>query len=379
MASTARTGVTRGRTKRRSRSPGWWRAIKIAFAILVVAVLTATIIAGFYMFTLRKEAAEKTRNLNELVQGEPAKPSVIYAVDGTKLFEAIPERRDPVDLNEVPEFVQNAVLAAEDRRFRSRESAVDIQSLGRAIMRSAGGSSQGGSTLTMQLAKLLYSNSERTVRRKLQDIAIAEQLERQLTKDQILAMYLNIAYFGEGATGIGAAAKTYFGKKVGDLSYAEAAILARCVRRPSDQNPVRNYAKALENGHVVLGLMKEEGWITDVKYEAAMKTRPKLTKPAERTVAPIKKAGYFVSSVLAELKSRGIDISNGGYTVHTTLDLQLQGRVEEEVRSIVRNHRGEGVNTAAFLLVDRDGHILAMQGGLDYRKNHYNVVTQGGL
>lgn len=380
VASTARAGVTRGRTKRRSRSPRWWRITKIILAVTTIGLLIGVGAVFGFFFYIRGQAAKMVVNLDDLVQGEPPKPSVIFAVDGTKLYETIPERRDPITLKEVPEYVQNAILAAEDVRFRTRASAIDYESLGRAVFGKARGINKGGgSTLSMQLAKLKYSKSEYSMQRKIQDMAIAQAMDERLTRDQILELYLNDVYFGEGATGIAAAAKTYFNKSVAKLSYAEAAMLARCVRRPSDQNPVRNYAKALENGHVVLNLMRNEGWISEEKYGYSIKEKPRITRPAERTVAPIKKAGYFVSSVLTELKARGIDITTGGYTVHTTLDLQLQGRVEEEVRNIVNNHRGEGVNTAAFLLVDRDGHILAMQGGLDYRKNHYNVVTMGGL
>lgn len=353
---------------------------KNIFALVLVAMLLAAIGVFAFFFYIRGEAAKTVIDVDKLVQNEPPKPSVIFASDGTKLYEAAPEKRDPITLREVPEHVQLAVLAAEDVRFRTRDSAIDYEALGRAVFgRARGENKGGGSTLAMQLAKLKFSKSEQTLPRKIQDMAIAQAMEAKLTRDQILELYLNDVYFGEGATGIAAAAKTYFGKKVGALSYAEAAMLARCVRRPSDQNPVRNYAKALENGHVVLRLMKQEGWITQTKFDAAMKTKPKITKLSDRTSAPIKKAGYFVASVLAELKDQGIDISGGGYTVQTTLDWGLQAITEREVKNIVARNRGLNVNTAAFLLVNKDGQILAEAGGIDYKRHKYNLVTQGGL
>ncbi len=380
VASAVRTEAPRGRSKRRSRSPRWWRVTKIILALIAVGALIGALSGVGFLLYLRSQAANVVVDFDALVQGTPPRTSVIFAADGTKLYETVPERRNPIRLKEVPEHVQNAVLAAEDVRFRTRGSAVDFEALGRAVYgRSRGENKGGGSTLAMQLAKLKFSKSENTMKRKLQDMAIAQAMEERLTRDQILELYLNEVYFGEGATGVAAASKTYFGKSVTDLSYAEAAMLARCVRRPSDQNPVRNYAKALENGHVVLRLMKAEGWITEEKYKTAMKSKPRITKLSDRTTTPIKKAGYFVSSVLAELRDKGVDITNGGYAVYTTLDTGLQERAEREVREVVANNRRNGVNTAAFVLVNRDGQILAEVGGVDYRRNKYNMVTMGGL
>ncbi len=357
------------------------KVLKIALATTVVFGLAGGIAGFAYMLKMHKEAEALFGDFETRIRSDRAKPSIIYSADGVKLYEAIPERRDPInDLGkEVPDFVRKAFLAAEDTRFYTRGTAIDYQALGRAI--SSWGGKGGGSTITMQLAKLLYSKSERTIQRKIQDVSLAQVMEERMTKDQILLLYLNTAYFGEGATGLGAAADVYFGKKPADLSYAEAAMLARCVRRPSDQNPGdhRRYEKALENAHVVLGIMRDEGWITPTKYEAAMRTRPAIQKPEKRHAPTILKAGYFVSSVLAELRDRGIDITGGGYTITTTLDSGLQERTEREVRRIVAEHRSDRVNRAAFVLVDRDGKILSEVGGLDYRKNRYNVVTMGGL
>ena len=378
MASAVR-GRAGGRARKGRKSPGWVRFLKWSFVVSTILLLVGGI-AGFgYILQKHKEAEGLFADFDSRIRADRAKPSTIYSADGVKLYEVVPERREPInDLDgEVPEFVQKAFLAAEDTRFYDRSTAIDYQALGRVVANM--GAKGGGSTITMQLAKLLYSNSERTFQRKVQDASIAQVMEERMTKDQILLVYLNVAYFGEGANGLGAAADVYFGKKPSELSYAEAAMLARCVRRPSDQNPVRNYAKALENAHVVLDIMRQEGWITEAKYEAAMKTRPKIQPPQKRHAPTIRRAGYFVSSVLAELRQRGIDITGGGFTITTTLDTALQEKTEREVRQIVAEHRGDGVTTAAFVLVDRDGKILSEVGGLDYRKNSYNVVTMGGL
>ncbi len=329
------------------------------------------------------EAAQKVERLSTIIAPMRSGPTEIKSADGVTLYSCIQQYRTPVELKYVPKFVIKAILAAEDKRFYQHQG-VDAKALARHLatnlkeQRTAG----GASTLTMQLAKRIYSNSEQTMSRKIDDIVIALQIERQYTKDQILELYLNEVYYGSGAYGIAAAAEVYFGKKLGALTLSEAATIARLVRRPSDENPFTNMKKSIENRDVVLSVMLEEGWASRAEYEAAKKEKVVLAKLPERN-ATIKAAPYFVTYVLDEIKNNPdipsdvkANISIGGYTIETTLDSKVQETSDEEAKSIVRRYRRSGVTTAAFVLIDKDGQVIAMTGGIDFEKRQFTVVTQ---
>ncbi|MEI8282729.1 MAG: transglycosylase domain-containing protein, partial [Armatimonadota bacterium] len=261
-------------------------------------------------------------------------------------------------------------------------SGVDPWALGRIVVRFVSRSEKGttgGSTITMQLAKKLFSASEKTGKRKLQDIAIAIQLEKRYTKDQILELYLNQIYYGEQAYGLNAAANIYFGKKAQDLDIAEAAMIARCIRTPSKENPVKNYQLADSNKLVVLKTMLEEGWISQTEFDKAQAEKPKIRRPDHQSQIKTYMAPYYVAAVRRDLDRLGINISEGGYSITTTLDSDLQKDAEESVRQHVREGRGEGVNVGAFLCMDSQGRILADVGGRDFGKNQYSYTTQSTL
>ena len=319
-------------------------------------------------------------NMGKKIQTFNSKPSQIFSTDGKLLYEVNPIYRESISLNDVPEQVQNAFLAAEDKRFRDHKG-VDPMGLGRAVFKfaRAGEAQGGGSTITMQLAKMLFSASEKSMQRKIQDISIALEMEKEYTKDFILETYLNQAYFGEQAYGLAAGAEVYFNKKPSELTLAEAAMLARCVRLPSTQNPVKNYQKADQNKIVVLNTMLEEKWITQAEYDAAKEEQPKIIKNKGLGNGKIYRAPYFTAMVLQELKRRGIDISGGGYLVTTTLDSELQKEVEAAVEQQIRWNGGRGVNAGAFLAMDAEGRIVADVGGSDYKRNKYSRTSQSQM
>jgi penicillin-binding protein 1A len=311
-------------------------------------------------------------------------PSVIVDSKGKELYRVQVEFRKVVrSIDEVPTDMRNAIVAAEDRRFWGH-SGVDPQGMLRVLFTAARDRrfGQGGSTITMQLAKLLYSNSERTFRRKLQDLALAIAMERKLTKEQILLLYLNRAFFGQRANGVAAAAEVYFGKELKELTLGECAMLARCVQSPSRENPFTNLKKATDNRNLVLGIMRTEGMIDEARYQKALAEVPQLRKKRKsNTAGQIKDAPYFVQHVMMELeKEHNIDtdmLAQGGYRITTTLDPELNDWTEQQVRNIVRRNRGSGVTQAAFVLMDKDGRILAEVGGVDYQRSQFNIVTQG--
>ncbi|MEI7578085.1 MAG: transglycosylase domain-containing protein [Armatimonadota bacterium] len=350
-------------------------------AVLLTFITAGGVIGGFaYLRSSMESVKPLVANMGDKIQSFNSKPSQIFSADGKLLYEVMPIYRESISLSEVPEMVQNAFLAAEDKRFRTH-SGVDPMGLGRAVFKfaRAGEAQGGGSTITMQLAKMLFSASEKSMQRKVQDISIALEMEKEYTKDFILETYLNQAFYGEQAYGIAAASEVYFGKKPSELTLAEAAMLARCVRLPSTQNPVKNYQKADQNKIVVLNTMLEEKWITQAEYNEAKETQPKVVKRKGMGNGKIYRAPYFTAMVLQDLKKRSIDISGGGYIVSTTIDSALQTEAEAAVNQHIRWNRGRGVNAGAFLAIDSEGRIVADVGGSDYKRNQFSRTSQSQM
>lgn len=336
---------------------------------------------GAVFWTQLNWAAGIVPKLDETLTEMRATPSVILSDDGKVLFEAQEEYREPIaSLSDVPKHVIETTLAAEDRRFYDH-IGVDWWGAGRALltnvreMRAA----QGASTITMQLAKRLYTSPERSFNRKIKDMALAVQIEQKLPKDEILRLYLNQVFYGSGAYGIGAAAETYFGKDLKDLTLSEAALLARVVRRPSDENPWADLEKAIENRNVVLRTMLEDGKISQSEYDEAVAEKPKLRPRRFASGSHIRRSPYFVRYVIDSLKKElpGVDLTQGGYRIETTLDAELDDIAQNAVRSVVKKYRRQKLTTGAFVLMDDEGRILAMAGGYDYDRNEYNVIYQG--
>ncbi len=347
--------------------------------LIFIPVAIMALVGGTVFAFLLNAAAEQIPTLESKMAGMRVGATRILSSDGKVLYESATEFRIPKDFDDIPKTVRQATLAAEDKRFYDH-NGVDPWAIGRQVFtnvkeqRLAG----GASTLTMQLAKRLYTSPEQSVRRKLEDAAIALQIERKLTKDQILSLYLNQVFYGSGAYGIAAAADVYFGKKLDDLTVSEAAMLSRIVRRPSSENPFANYDRAIENRDAVLWVMFEEQMITKAEYDKAKAERPKLRPDENRLQSTIKRAPYFVRYVLDTVRSElGEDVSGGGYTIETTIDSKLQSFAEARAKRLVASYRRSGVTTNAFMLMNRSGEILCMVGGVDYAKNKFNVVTQG--
>ncbi len=368
-------------TTRRTR-PRWVRWTKRIFAFLFLCFLIGATVFGVVFVKEMRHASELMTTFPQKIVEISTKPTVILSSDNKELSSMQAEFREPVKYDEIPVYVRNAMMAAEDKRFMEHQG-VDYIAMGRILMVGAkeGRLSQGGSTLTMQLAKKFYSEGERTFNRKLQDVALAITMEREMTKEQILTLYLNTMYFGEKAYGIQAAADVYFGKPLDKLTISEAAMLARCVRRPSDQNPVKNYKVAVQNRNVVLGIMRDQNMINESQYEKAIEEKIKIKPPKERVTSHLRRAPYFVDQVMRQLEHDmpDIDFKAGGYTIRTTLNAGMQDYAEAKVAEAIREGRGRKINSACFVMIDKDGKILAEVGGQDYGKSQFNIVTQGLL
>lgn len=348
----------------------------IALFIPIAGVVMAA--SAFFAMELNA-ASEKIPRLGAIMESVDLKPTRILSADGVVLYESVSEFRIPVDLGNVPKKVIDATLAAEDKRFYSH-NGIDPWAIARQAFtnvreqRVAG----GASTLTMQLAKRIYTSPDQTVQRKVQDAALALQMERSLTKNQILELYLNQVFYGSGAFGIAAAAETYFRKSLDELTLGEAAMLARIVRRPSVENPFVNLERSIQNRNVVLDIMLEERMITPEEHAKARAEVPKLAEETDRRRTTIRQAPYFVRYILDQVREElGPEVTDGGFTIETTLDTRLQRHAEARAARLVRTYRRSGVSTAALMVMNRSGEILSMVGGANFQRNQFNAVTQG--
>jgi membrane peptidoglycan carboxypeptidase len=310
---------------------------------------------------------DEERKAQELPQ-----TSFMLAGDGSVLttFHRV-ENRIVVPLNEIPDIVRKAVVAVEDRRFY-QHSGIDLRALLRAAYVDAteGHIVEGASTITEQYIKNRYLDSDRTLSRKVKEAVLAWQLERQLTKNQILARYLNTVYFGQGAYGIQAAAKTYFSEPASDLTLQQAALLVALIPAPSAYDPAKNPDLALERRNLVLGILRDQGIIDTGQYQATVARGLGLRlHHRERYRAP-----YFVDFVEQWLLSnpafgattddRRNLLDSGGLRIYTTLRPRLQRFAEQAIRQILIYKSDPH---AAMTVIDpRNGHILAMVGGRDY-------------
>jgi penicillin-binding protein 1A len=380
MAARTATGVTtRGRT-RKKKNPvvRWIKRIILSFLTLFCLIF---IVGAAIFFSNLKEAEAKLDNLPALMASIQVEPTIIYSADGEKLYIISSEYRRPVESEDIPKVVKDALVAAEDVRFYEH-NGVDIPSLARIAVEAAkdhGRFSQGGSTLTMQLAKRLYTSPQKTIKRKIQDMALAVAMEKKLTKDQIITLYLNQVFYGNNAYGIRAAAEVYLGKEIKYLDASDAALLVRCVRRPSSETPFANFKKAVQNRDVVLKVMHDQGMITDDVYQHSLRQKPKLNPKPPSTTARLLKAPYFVDHVLNTIRSDmpDIDVTAGGYKIYTTLDTRIQSVAEKAVKDVVNAYKKSKVTTGACILIDYKGRIIAEVGGADYLKNQYNAVVVG--
>jgi penicillin-binding protein 1A len=306
---------------------------RLALTVLLAALLAAGAAYAYVRWVLIA-GLPPTAIIKEMRLEEPLR---IYTVDGKLMGEFGAERRAPLDYAELPPLLVQAFLAAEDDRF-FEHPGVDWHGLVRAawVLLTTGDKSQGGSTITMQLARNVFLTSERTYTRKAREILLALQIERDLTKEEILQLYLNKIFLGNRAYGVGAAAQAYFGRDAKDLTLAQTALLAGLPKAPSRDNPAVNPERARERRDYVLRRMRELGAISELDYAAAV-AEP-VTTQADRPMADVD-AHYVAEMVRAELFARhGEDIYGQGFIVTTTIDSALQQAANEALRRALRDY-----------------------------------------
>lgn len=310
----------------------------------------------------------------DLGSRQPSSPSmVLEAGNGGSFATRGRFTGNLVEASELPHDLINAVLAVEDRRFYDH-FGIDLRGIARAAIANvtAGGVRQGGSTITQQLAKISFLSSERTLRRKIQEALLALWLEKNLTKDEILARYLNQAYFGAGAYGVDGAARRYFNKPARSLTLSEASMLAGLIQAPSYFAPTRDLTTAQQRSLRVLRSMIEAGYVEEDRAAEAMADPARLAVNPQMTVGQ----NYFADWVLSRAK-RVLGPVSASLTIETTLDPELQGLAEHVVtRWLNKESEERDVGQAALVAMNPSGEILAMVGGRDYRESQFNRATQ---
>jgi penicillin-binding protein 1A len=343
---------------------------KIIWIFVILLAMIAIGAAGGYMYSI----VSNLPDIGKLEGFMPSESSIVYSSDGRQLSEFYVERRTYMPHYKIPLKIKQAFIAIEDRRFYSHHG-VDFFGILRALYKDikAQGMVEGGSTITQQLAKMVFLKSEKSIKRKLKEAIIAAKLEKRYTKEEILGMYLNQIYFGTRAYGIDAAARTYFGKTVDQLSVGEIALIAGLQKAPSKYSPFKRPEKAKSRRDLVLKRMFEEEFITKAEYETG-RNEPLPQKPFYRKF----EAPYFVESLRQQLEEKYRDLYTGGYKIHSTIDFVMQKAAEEAVA-----HGGEAVNKrvkpgvqAALIAIDmRSGHIKALVGGTDFWETQFNRAT----
>ncbi|HEX9911793.1 MAG TPA: transglycosylase domain-containing protein, partial [candidate division Zixibacteria bacterium] len=374
-------------------------------------ILFAVVILIFILLTISLAKTYKTykKNLPSLAQLHNIEPNLstkLYAADGKLIKEFYTERRTLIPLKEMPSYLVDALLAAEDRKFYSHWG-IDLTGTARALTTALLHLKkiQGASTITQQLSRTLFLTPERTLTRKIKEALTAIKIERTYSKDEILEMYLNQCYFGEGAYGIEAAAQVFFSKDAKDLNLPECALLVGVLPSPNRYTPLKYPDLALGRRNSVLKAMEDFGKLTKAEYDS-LKAFPLKLKPSSLKTGL---GPYFSEMVRQYLidKYGEKSLYSGGLLVYTTLNSDMQRTADEIVKSqlallqknfesshtlkdkdyttvVVDTLNGKvrkrrvfkELQVALVALDNQNGNILAMAGGKDFTKSEFNRAIQ---
>ena len=367
--------TARTRKIRQTAKPRVGKYLVFGGIVITLALIAAFIVAGV---NLAKSWLEDLPDWSDADAYILAEPTTILDADGNTIAELYLENRIPITIDQCSPWILEATVDVEDERFYSH-NGVDVRGIMRAVVVQIAGGSEGASTITQQLVRntvLKDEQFEKTLSRKVREAYIATELEKLYTKDEILMMYLNSIYYGEGCYGIEAAAQTYFGKACADLTLAEAATLAGLPQSPSAYDPVYYPENAVERRNAVLGRMLACESITQEQYDEAVASQLELHITKRRDSGAIAYP-YFVNYVIGVLRQQfSTDtIFKGGLTVKTTITPSVQQSAEDAVWSVLGD-ADEALEAALVCIDPNNGHILAMVGGRDFNVDQFNLATQ---
>ena len=359
-------------SKKSKNGGGFLSTLKFIFILGCACALAGVASLELYLSSLPP--------INNLEQFKPNIVTKIYSSDDEIIKTFTAYTYEKIELKDIPENLKKALIATEDKNFY-RHHGYDIAGLARSTIQNilAGRVVQGASTITQQLARVLFLNNERTFDRKLKELFIAARIEKTISKDQILEMYMNNVYLGAGAYGVEGAAQIYFDKHLKNCDLAELALIAGLPQAPSVYSPFNNMDLAVQRRNQVLTRMYKMRYITREEYEKAKEEKVHLAKTPQFYTT--NKAPYFCDYVMKELEKLGFDeteISQGGYKVVTTLDYKAQKAANEAIVKNLKNWglSGDKNQAAVFAYSPIDGKILVYSGGKDYTKSQYDRVTQ---
>ena len=349
--------------------------ISLSQKILLIFIIFSLsfVIAFISLATLNDQKISKMVKEQNFIDAINSK---VFDINGKLITEFYQENRNPIPLSAVPTNLINAFIAIEDSDFYEHKGInlrriliTQLQNFKNLILLSNKNfKPQGGSTITQQLAINTFLTREISLSRKLQDILLALQIERNFTKEEILEMYLNEIYFGHGAYGVQSAAQLYFGKNVQDLDLAECALLAGIPRGPSYYSPILNQENAIKRRNIILNRMFKLGYITKNDMEKAQQSPLKLNynNKRDKFTAP-----YFSTYILSQLLEEfGANmVYKGGLKIYTTLDLRMQNIAEKALQE-------SGYEGAIIAIEPNSGHIKAMVGGKSFKESKFNRATQ---
>ena len=328
------------------------------------------ICTGFF-FSLMHDLPQ----INSLKQFKPARVTNVYSDNNQLISQFYLHKRFPVSIDNISPNLIDAIVTTEDRLFFSHPG-IDFKSIARAVIKDITAMSlkEGASTLTQQLAKTLFLSSEKTLIRKIKEAILTLQIERRYTKNEILELYLNQIYFGNGAYGVEAAAKTFFNKKAKDLTIGESALIAGIPKAPSLYSPLNNPEHAAKRKKIILNQLYKTKKITKTEYQTALKENIlKSTPDNDKTIAP-----YFIEHIKKKLKNifNNKKIFTQGLNIHTSLNLNFQKIAEQSVAKFSgEKHKGINPQCAFISIQPQSGQISAMVGGTDFKTSKFNRAT----
>ena len=368
----------RSRLRRSKKTTGGTIALRIT-AVLLVVVLAMSLSGAAFGAGMIKTWLTDLPDYKAKDAFDVAQTTTIYSADGKLLARLYLENRQTIPISAMATDLVNGIVAVEDERYYEHNGVDPIGIVRAAVNNLKGGGRQGASTITQQYIRQTILRDEAydiSYARKIREAYLAMEVEKRHTKREILEMYLNTIYLGEGTYGAEAASRTYFARSANKLTLPQAALIAGLAQSPSRLDPYDNPDGAMARRDEVLRAMLSNGYIDKTAYDEATATKLALKRSKDPRDG-IYAAPYFVAHVKKELQAKFSPavVFKGGLTVHTTLDTRLQRYAEDAVRDKLSSSRDP---EAALVSIDpRNGHIKALVGGRNFHKNKFNLATQG--
>ena len=350
---------------------------KIIKALLIIGLLVVALLAGMFIYAYNSVDTD----VDKLVKYTPNTSTEILDRNGKRVAYIFKKRhRLYATYSEIPVYVIEGLIAMEDTKF-FEHNGINPDAIARAVLKDikARRFVEGGSTITQQLIKNMFLSRKKTLSRKLKEMILALKLEDRLSKEDIVERYLNEIAYGNNYLGVKTAAEGYFRKELSELSLKESVMLVGIPNAPSYYNPLRHYKRTIKRANLILHRLRTLGWITKGEYEEAKAERPTVYKTSlTQNIAP-----DIVDEVVRRLSKKFADLKTAGYKIYTTIDLDKQKIARESIqkgRLDTIEKAGDDTNSsdlngAMVVVQNNTGDILALVGGVDYKKSGFNRAT----